>query len=305
MEEIYDIAVIGGGPAGFAAALYGARAGRTVLVLERLSAGGQMAQTLEIQNYPGFPDGVEGYALADAMKVQAERFGAVTRTENVTAVSLSENPKKIHTKSGIFLGKTVILATGANPRKLGLPYEGELAGRGVSYCAACDGMFYRGKTVVVVGGGNSAVGDALILSRIAEKVTLIHRRDALRAAKIHRDSLGNAENVTFLPNTVVTELQFGEKLTGIRVKNAVTGEEQEISCDGLFIAVGREPATELAADQLRLADGYLAADESTQTEIPGVFAVGDVRARPLRQIVTAVSDGATAAHLAEEFFMDN
>lgn len=301
-QGIYDMIVIGGGPGGYTAALYAARAGLTVVVLERLSAGGQMGLTHQIDNYPGFENGVDGFSLAVQMQRQAERFGAKTEYAEVTKMDFSTDPKVVETGEGVFYGKTVVLATGANPRELGVAKEKELVGRGVGYCAACDGMFYKGKTVVVVGGGNSAAADALLLSRVAKKVILVHRRDSLRATRVYHAPLLQAENVELRWNSVVSELFHGEKLTGIRLKDVNTGEESELSCDGLFVSVGRKPATELVGDQLQLdREGYVIADESTKTNIPGVYAVGDVRTKPLRQVVTAVSDGAVAVHAAEEY----
>ena len=208
----------------------------------------------------------------------------------------------METSEGTFYAKTVMLAMGANHRELGLPEEKELVGRGVAYCAACDGMFYKGKTVVVVGGGNTAAADALLLSRIARKVVLVHRRDTLRATKIYHEPLMKAENVEFQWNSVVTALLHEDRLTGVRIRNVKTGEEKDIAADGIFISVGRIPATELVAQQLELDEGgYIVAGETTETSIPGVYAVGDVRTKPLRQVVTAVADGATAVHMAEEF----
>ena len=301
-KRLYDTIIIGGGPGGYTAALYAARAGLETLVIERLSAGGQMALTQQIDNYPGFADGVGGYELAEQMQRQAERFGAQTRNAQVQRLDLKANPKTVETSEGTFLCRTVILAMGANPRELGLPGEKELVGRGVAYCAACDGMFYKGKTVVVVGGGNSAAADALLLSRIAKKVILIHRRDTLRATKVYHEPLLKAENVEFRWNSVVTKLLHGDRLTGVRIQNVQTGEEADIAADGVFVSVGRIPATELVAQQLELdGGGYIAAGETTETSIPGVYAVGDVRTKPLRQVVTAVADGATAVHMAEAF----
>lgn len=301
-RDIYDMIVIGGGPGGYTAALYAARAGLNVVVLEKLYAGGQMALTHQIDNYPGFEDGVDGFELAEKMRRQAERFGAKTEYAEVDQMDLSAEPKVIETSLGAFFGKTVVLAVGANPSELGVAKEKELVGRGVGYCAACDGMFYKGKTVVVVGGGNSAAADALLLSRVAEKVILVHRRDSLRATRVYHAPLLQAENVEFRWNSVVRELLSGEKLTGIRLEDVNTGEESELSCDGLFISVGRKPATGFADGQLDLDEnGYVIADESTQTNIPGVYAVGDVRTKQLRQIVTAVADGAAAVHAAEEY----
>lgn len=301
-NHVYDIIVAGGGPAGYTAALYGVRAGLKTLVVEKFSAGGQMALTHQIDNYPGFEDGIDGFSLAEKMQKQAERFGAETVYAEITSMDLTGEPKVIHTSSGDYYGKTVILAMGANPRKLGVPKEEELAGRGVTYCAACDGMFYKGKTVVVVGGGNSAAADALILSRIAKKVILVHRRDTLRATKIYHKSLMEAENVEFRWNSRVTELLHEDLLTGIRLENVNTGEETTEACDGIFISVGRQPATELVKDQVELdSHGYIAAGETTETSVPGVYAAGDIRTKLLRQIVTAVSDGAAAVHMAEEY----
>ena len=300
--EDYDMAIIGGGPAGYTAALYAARSGLKTILLERLSAGGQMALTHQIDNYPGFEDGVDGYELGQKMRRQAERFGAKTEIAEVLSVDLSAQPKWIETNIGAFSAKTVVIATGANPRELGVEGERELIGAGVNYCAACDGMFYKDKTVVVVGGGNSAVADAALLSRIARKVIIVHRRDALRATKVYHDSLKKAENIEFVWDSVVTKLISDGKLRGIRVTNVKSGEESEIACDGLFVSVGRKPASGLFEGQLELdGSGYIVAGESTKTSVPGVFAVGDVRTKALRQVVTAVADGAIAVHHAEEY----
>ena len=294
--------VVGGGPGGYTAALYAARAGLDTLVLEKLSAGGQMALTEEIDNYPGFEEGIDGFTLAEKMQRQAERFGARSEYAQVEHMDLTAAPKVLETSEGTFYGKTMVLATGANPRELGLPNEASLTGRGVAYCAACDGMRYKGKTVVVVGGGNSAAADAMLLSRIAKKVILVHRRDTLRATKVYHQPLMQASNIEFCWNSTVTELLHEEKLTGVKLKNVNTGVETTVPCDGVFISVGRKPATELAAGQLELdRSGYIIADETTKTSLPGVYAVGDVRTKPLRQVVTAVADGATAVHMAEEY----
>ena len=301
-HDIYDMIIVGGGPGGYTAALYASRAGMHPLVLEKFSPGGQMVLTEQIDNYPGFEDSIEGYALAEKMQKQAERFGAITKYTEVKHMDLSADPKVIETDSGTLYGKTVVLAIGAAPRELGLAHEAELRGKGVAYCAACDGMFYKGKTVAVVGGGNSAAADALLLSQIAKKVILVHRRDTLRATKIYHTPLMSAENVEFHGNTAVSELLYGEKLSGLRLKDVVTGEETTVDCEGLFISIGRKPSTALVEGQLELdAEGYIVADESTKTSLPGVYAVGDVRTKPLRQVVTAVADGAVAVHMAEEY----
>ena len=299
---LYDMIVIGGGPGGYTAALYAARAGLKVLVLEKLSAGGQMTLTNQIDNYPGFEEGIDGFTLGEKMQLQAERFGAVTELAEVTALRLDGDIKEIETTEGLFQSRTVVLATGANPRLLGLPGERELTGRGVNYCAACDGMFYKGKTVVVVGGGNTAAADALTLSRIAKKVIVVHRRDTLRATKVYHASLLNAPNIEFRWNSAITELLQNGKLSGVKIRNLLTGEDAEIPCDGLFVSIGRSPATKLVEGLLELdAGGYIVAGESTETSVPGVYAVGDLRTKALRQIVTAVADGAMAAHSAEEY----
>ena len=302
MAHVYDMVIIGGGPGGYSAALYAARAGLDVLVLERLSAGGQMALTHQVDNYPGFAEGIDGFTLGMQMQEGAERFGAKTEYAEVKSLDLRAEPKRIETSEGTFLGKTVIYAAGAGPRKLGLPEEEKVAGRGIHYCAACDGMFYKGKTVVVVGGGNSAVADALILSRIAQKVILVHRRDSLRAEKVYHKALQQAENLEFRWNSVVSEVLHEDKVTGIRLKDVSSGEESVIPCDGVFVSIGRSPNTELLKGQVCLdSQGYVSAGESCRTNIPGVFAVGDVRTKALRQIVTAAADGAVSVHYAEEY----
>ena len=303
-RHIYDMIVVGGGPGGYTAALYAARAGFDALVLEQLSAGGQMALTEQVDNYPGFEEGIDGFSLAEKMQRQTERFGAVTEYAQVDRLDLAAEPKVLETSEGTYFARTVVIATGASPRELGLPNEAALVGRGVAYCAACDGMRYKDKTVVVVGGGNSAAADALLLSRIARKVILVHRRDKLRATKVYHNPLMKAENLEFRWNSTVTELLHDGKLTGVRLKDVQTGEESVLPCDGVFISVGRKPATELVRGQLELdGNGYIVADETTKTSIPGVYAVGDVRTKPLRQVVTAVADGATAVSMAEEYLV--
>ena len=304
-DIVYDMIIVGGGPGGYTSALYATRAGFNVLVLEKFSAGGQMALTHQIDNYPGFEDGIDGFSLADKMKKQAERFGARSENAEVIKVNLTVNPKEIETAKGTFLSKTVLLASGANPRELGVDKETELIGRGVAYCASCDGMFYRGKTVVVVGGGNTAAADAILLSRIAKKVIIVHRRDTLKATRIYHEPLMNAENVEFKWDSTVTELLYEDKITGVKIKNVKTGEESIIDCDGVFVSVGRKPATDFLGSQLDLDEnGYIIADETTKTSIPGVYAVGDIRTKQLRQVVTAVSDGAMAVHSAEEYLAE-
>ena len=302
MDKVYDMIVVGGGPGGYTAALYGARAGMSVIVLEKLSAGGQMALTSQIDNYPGFEEGIDGFTLGEKMQAGAERFGVETELAEVFSVEQKEKMKTVETSEGTFKGKTVVIATGASPRELGVTGEKELIGRGINYCATCDGMFYKGKTVAVIGGGNTAAADALQLSRICEKVIVVHRRDTLRATKIYHQPLMDAPNVEFRWNCVVDEILHDEKVTGLVLKDARDGSKSVIQCEGVFVSVGRKPQTEMLEGQLDLdSQGYIIADESTVTNIPGVFAVGDVRTKPLRQVVTAVSDGAVSAHYAEEY----
>ena len=301
MKHIYDILIIGGGPAGYTAALYAARAGLDTLVVERMSVGGQMALTSDIDNYPGFENGIDGFELGYKMQQGAVRFGAKTEYTEVKSVDFSGPVKLIKTANGDFYAKAVIVATGADPRKLGLANEEKLTGRGIHYCAHCDGNFYRNKTVVVVGGGNTAAADALYLSHLAKKVYIVHRRDALKATKIYHEPLLKAENVEFVWSSNIAELLADERLHAIKVRNA-NGEEREIEADAVFVSIGRNPATALFRDVLALDDGgYIIADESTKTNIDGVYAVGDVRTKVLRQVVTAVGDGAVAVHYAEEY----
>ena len=301
-QNIYDVVIIGGGPGGYTAALYAARANLTVLLLEKLTPGGQMGTTDVIDNYPGFPEGINGFELAMQMKQGAERFGVETKLSEVLSVDLKGAVKQIRTADGTYQAKTVVLASGAHPRELGLAGERELLGRGVSYCATCDGMFYRGKTVVVVGGGNTAAADVLYLSKLCKKVYLVHRRDTLRASKVYLDPLQKAENVEFVWDSEVQEILQDGKIQGVLVRNKKSGEKTEFSCDGLFVAVGYLPNTGLFRSQVETDEaGYVLADETTRTSLPGVYAVGDLRRKPLRQVVTAAADGAVAAHFIEEY----
>lgn len=301
-KDLYDVIIIGGGPAGYTAALYCARANLSTLVLEKQSPGGQMGITDRIDNYPGFPEGIDGYTLAAQMKQGAERFGSETRFANVTALSLADRIKEIVTKKETFRARAVILASGAHPRPLGLDMEQALVGKGVSYCATCDGMFFKGKTVAVVGGGNTAVSDVLYLANLCEKIYLIHRRDQLRASRVYSVPLERTKQVEVLYQTEVTELLHDKMLTGLRVVSTADQSERTLTVNGLFVAVGQIPNSELYQGQLTLdAYGYVIADETTRTNLPGVFAIGDLRAKPLRQIVTATADGAVASHYAEAY----
>ena len=302
MEHVYDMLIIGGGPAGYTAALYAARAGLDTVVIEKMSIGGQMALTDIIDNYPGFEEGVEGFTLGMKMQAGAERFGAQTVYAEVTKVSLEGDIKRVITTDGVLFSRTVVIATGADPRTLGIPGEEKLIGKGLHYCAHCDGRFYKGKEVMVIGGGNTAAADALYLSHLAAKVTVVHRRDTLRATRIYHDPLMKAENVEFLWESAVEDYIVDGRITGAKVKNIKTGEVTDVACDGIFVSIGRKPNTSLFAGQIDLDEGdYIVADETTKTNLPGVYAVGDVRTKALRQVVTAVGDGAVAVHFAEEY----
>lgn len=301
-DKVYDAVIIGGGPAGYTSALYLARSGFDTLLIEKLYAGGQMTQTSQIDNYPGFDEGIDGFSLGMKMKNGAERFGAVTRQAEVKSVDLTHQIKRIQTSDGDFLAKTVVIATGAEHKHLGLAEEQELIGKGVGYCAACDGMFYKDKTVAVVGGGNSAAADALLLSKICKKVYIIHRRDSLRAERVYHLPLKSADNVEFVWNSTVERILYDQKVTAISVKDKIQGSQKQILLDGVFISIGRSPQTDLFKDQIDIdSQGYIIADESTKTSLPGVYAVGDVRTKPVRQIATAVADGAAVAHFVEEY----
>lgn len=300
-KNLYDILIIGGGPAGYTAALYGARSGFRTAVLEKLSPGGQMATTNDVENYPGFPGVVDGFELGEKMQQGAEQAGAETVYAEVTKVDLAADPKVVETSEGTYLGRTVIIATGAHPRKLGLPQEENLVNRGISYCATCDGSFYKSKTVVVNGGGNTAVGDALYLAKLARKVYLVHRRDTLRATPIYLQRLKDAR-VEIIWNSVVSGLEADKKLTAVDVKNVQTGNVTKLPADGLFVAIGQLPENSLVAGQVATDKaGYIVAGEDTKTSVPGVFAIGDVRTKQVRQIITAAADGAVAIHFAEEY----
>ena len=298
----YDVIIIGGGPGGYTAALYCARADLKTLLLEKLSPGGQMATTSQVDNYPGFENGIDGFELAEKMKQSADRFGVDTQFAQVESAALDQPVKEIRTGSAIYEAPTVILSTGADPRELGVAGEAEMRGHGMAYCATCDGMFYRGKTVIVVGGGNSAAADALFLSKIAKKVYLVHRRDTLRATRGYISQMEKNDNIEFIWDSKVSELLYDDKIKGVILENVKNGEKKELACDGVFVAVGRIPNSELFKDVVETdKQGYIVADESTKTNLPGVFAVGDVRTKPMRQIITAAADGAVASKYAEEY----
>ena len=302
MSQSYDVVIIGGGPAGYTAGLYSARSGFTTAIVEKLSPGGQMATT-SVDNYPGFPETIDGFELGEKMQQGAERFGAKTVFATVSSVDLKSDPKVLETSSGPIQAKVVIIATGANPRHLGLPREENMSGKGVAYCATCDGRMFKDKVVAVNGGGNSAVEDAIYLAKICKKVYLVHRRDKLRATPVYWDSL-KKNGVEIVWNSTVKGILGDSKVTGVELENVKTGAISELSVDGLFVAIGRKPESSLFAGQVDLdKSGYIVAGEDTKTSQPGVFAAGDVRTKAFRQIITAASDGANAVHSAEEILM--
>ena len=302
MLKIYDMIIIGGGPAGYTAALYGARAGLSVLVVEKMTIGGQMTETGDIDNYPGFDQGIDGITLGMKMQAGAERFGSETVYDEVTSVKLDGEIKEISTAfSGVLLAKTVVIATGAGPRKMGLASEEDFMGQGIHYCAHCDGRFYKGRTVAVIGGGNTAVGDALYLANLAEKVYLVHRRDSFRASAVLSDALSEKDNIELVLSASPKELLAEGGLSGIKVA-FLDGSERDLMCDGIFVSIGRVPATDMFSGSVELdAQGYIVAGEDTKTSLAGVFAAGDVRVKSLRQVITAAADGAIAAHEAGEY----
>ncbi len=301
--EVFDVAVIGAGPAGMTAGMYTQRAGYSAGVFERISPGGQLALTEHLENYPGFPSAVNGFELAFSMKQQADLFGVTNISEEVVSVDLQQNPKILKTAFGQYGAKSVIVATGARPRKLGLELEEDLTGRGVSYCATCDGNFFRDKDVMIVGGGNTAVGEAIYLSRICKKVYLVHRRDKLRATAIYHERLKEISNIEIIWNAVPVKLVAEQgALASVVLDLTVEGVQRDVAVSGLFVAVGTQPNTDFLQGALDLDEaGYVIADEKGATKLPGVFVAGDVRTKFLRQVVTAVADGAVCAEQAAEY----
>lgn len=302
MSEIYDLIILGAGPAGISAAIYASRAKLNTLWLEKKFAqGGQIVDTYEVDNYPGFP-GINGMDLGETMAAHAEKLGMIPQRENVLSIEDENGIKVIHTKKNEYRAKTVIFAMGAVHRTLAIPGEEELSGMGVSYCATCDGAFFRDRTVAVIGGGNVAVEDAILLSRNCKKVYVIHRRDQLRADKILQERLMACENVEIIWDTVPVTINGDMKVSGLKIQNKKTGEEKNISLDGVFIAVGIVPNTEKICNLVELDEsGYVIAGEDCVTSTPGIFAAGDIRTKKLRQVVTAVADGANAVVSAEKF----
>ena len=297
------VLIIGSGPAGYTAGIYAARAGMRPVLVSGLQKGGQLTITTDVENFPGFPEPINGGELMQRMHDQAVNVGVEIVDDQISEVDFSARPFVLISEgANSYRAESVIIATGASARWLGLENEEKFRGFGVSGCATCDGFFYRNKDVAVVGGGNTAAADAMTLSRICEKVILVHRRDSLRATKIYHKQLEETENIEFYWNTTVSEFLYEKKLTGAKLHKVKTGEDTEISVDGAFISIGRKPASELFEGILDMDEaGYIVADESTRTNIPGVFAIGDVRTKALRQVVTAVADGATASHYIEEY----
>ena len=302
LETLWDVLIVGGGPAGCTAALYAARFGLKTLLLEKLAPGGQMNLTGEIENYPGTGGSVDGFTLGKRMQLDAARAEAVTVNAQVFSCKLSGTTKQLVTDQGSFSGRTVILAMGADPRPLGIPGEKAMIGKGLSYCATCDGMFYRGKVVCVIGGGNSAAAEAVYLSRICSQVILIHRGASLRAGKQEQAAISRAGNIRLLLNREVLAFQGVSSITGLSLRHTLSGTVETVSCSGVFAAVGRIPNSGLAKD-LNIIDsqGYLITNDVMETAIAGVFAAGDLRAKPFRQIITAAADGAMAAFGAEQY----
>jgi len=302
MEEVV---IIGSGPAGLAAAIYAGRSQLSPLLITGNALGGQAATTSEVENYPGFPNGISGAELTQLMQQQAERFGARLEMDEVVEVNLRQHPFAVKTYSGTYEVKSLIIATGVSPRLLGVPGEDRFKGRGVSYCATCDGFFYKDKTVVVVGGGDAAVEEAIYLTRFASQVYIIHRRNRLRAQKFVQERAFRNSRIEIVWDSVVTEVLGEEQVTGVRIKNVKTGEESVLAADGMFTYIGNIPNTKLFEGQLELDDrGYIVTDRRMHTSVPGVFAAGDVQERVLKQIATAIGSGATAAMEAEKFIAE-
>jgi thioredoxin reductase (NADPH) len=305
-SQVEDVIILGGGPAGLSAAIYAARANHTPLLLTGPDLGGQVATTNIVENYPGFVDGIQGPELARVMQEQAEKFGARVAYETVTAVNLRERPFRLTGETGEYRAHTLILATGASATKLSVPGERELTGRGVSYCATCDGYFFKDKEIVVVGGGDSALEEGLFLTKFASRVTVIHRRDALRAGAILQARARASERMNFVWNTVVTEILSASQVEAIRVIQLPSGEERLVRTDGVFIYIGHQPNTQLFAGQLEMdAHGYVVTDKWMRTSVEGVYAAGEVADPRFRQVITSAGMGAAAAMEAEKYLAEH
>jgi len=301
-RETYDVVIIGGGPAGLTAALYAARARLKILLVERLAPGGQIALSDLIENYPGFPDGITGMELVNRIKAQVDKLKVPIRQGEVRGLEEDRALKCVYVDNDWLEAKSVIVASGASPKRLGLPKENNLIGRGISFCATCDAPFYKGQTVGVVGGGDTAVQEALYLTKFAKKVYLIHRRNRLRAARILQERLFKNEKVEIIWSSVVEELLGEDQLEGIRIRNLETGDQQDLKVMGLFVFIGWRPNSGFLKGTVDLdAEGFVITGENLETSVPGIFAAGDVRRKLLRQVSTAVGDGATAAYAAERY----
>jgi thioredoxin reductase (NADPH) len=307
VSDVRNVIIIGSGPAGYTAAIYSARADLRPLVFEgSVTAGGALMNTTDVENFPGFPDGILGPDLMDNLRKQAERFGAELVADDVVSVDLSENPKVVRTATDTYHAKTVIVATGSGYRELGLANEKRLSGHGVSWCATCDGFFFRDQDIAVVGGGDTAMEEATFLTRFARSVTVVHRRDQLRASKIMQDRALANEKIKFAWNSEVADIHGEDRVSGVTLRDTQTGEERELSVGGLFIAIGHDPRTSLFKGQLELDDeGYIKVDApTTRTNIPGVFAAGDVVDHTYRQAITAAGTGCAASLDAERWLAD-
>ena len=306
--KVEDVIVVGSGPAGFTAGLYAARANLQPLLLTGNDYGGQVSITYEVENYPGFPEGVTGPELVEKMKEQAEKFGTRVEFDYVSEIVTDVHPFLVRTANGSeYATKSIVLATGARPRYLNVPGEKQYTGRGVSYCGTCDGFFFTGKDVVVVGGGDSAVEEGLFLTKFATRVRIIHRRDELRASKILQDRAFANEKIDFVWNAVVTEILGDDegKVTGVKIQNTITGQESELETDGVFIFVGHLPNNELYTDKLQMdEDGHLITDRKTRTNVPGIFAAGEIADKVFKQVATSVGQGCAAAMQTEKFLAD-
>jgi thioredoxin reductase (NADPH) len=302
---MYDVLIIGAGPAGLTASIYTARGGLKTGIVEMGMPGGQAAATEKIENYPGFPDGIGGYELMNKFHQQAQIYGAEFIFEEVQELELTGSVKRVVTDSQTYEAHSIIIAAGSKPRPLGVPGEDIFHGRGVSYCATCDGAFFKGKKVIVVGGGDAALEEGVYLTKFAEEVTIIHRRTGFRAAQIAIDRAKSNSKIHFELDSIVEEIQGSEKVEGVRVRNIKTGEVKNLKADGVFIYVGTEPNDKFVNGNLNVEErGYILTDNLLQTNIPGVFAAGDIRNTPLRQVATAVGDGALAAHQVEKYLAE-
>ncbi len=305
MQDLYDIIIIGGGPAGLTAGLYGARSKAKTLVLEKGEWGGQAASTSELENYPGSIEQPTGPGITDRMREQAKAFGVQLKDETVTGLELGDRIKEVHTENTRYRTKTVILAMGAKPRLLGCPGELEFRGKGVSYCATCDADFFTDLEIVVVGGGDSAIQEAIYLTKFAEKVTVIHRRDELRAAGFIQDKAFANPKIDFIWDSIVTEVKGDGIVEGVTIKNVKTEEISDLETDGVFMFVGYDPVSDLVKGTVKMDErGYIITDDDMRTNIEGVFAAGDIRSKSLRQVVTAAADGAIAAFVAELYITE-